>query len=131
MWRVMISVCRVPLRLIPGVSGNGDDFSIFRRRQISTCYRPAAGENLENCTCFCYKLYVVLVFVLKKSIISLEPTLGSTKIRILRVKIRRLSTLKLKLSFLVSVAPSEPKNFRLVHLTPGINRNGTLLRKTL
>ena len=25
------------------------------------------------------------------------------------------------------VAPSEPKNFRLVHLTPGINRNGTLL----
>ena len=62
----------VPFRLIPGVSGNGDDFSIFRRRQISTCYRPAAGENLENCTCFCYKLYVVLVFVLKKSIISLE-----------------------------------------------------------
>ena len=62
----------VPFRLIPGVSGNGDDFSIFRRRQISTCYRPAAGENLENCTCFCYNLYVVLVFVLKKSIISLE-----------------------------------------------------------
>ena len=25
----------------------------------------------------------------------------------------------------MSVAPSEPKNFRLVHLTPGINRNGT------
>ena len=25
-----------------------------------------------NCTCFCYKLYVVLVFVLKKSIISLD-----------------------------------------------------------
>ena len=36
----------------PPVSGNGDDFSIFRRRQISTCYRPAAGENLGNCTCF-------------------------------------------------------------------------------
>ena len=38
--------------------------------------------------------------------------IDSTKNRILRVEIRRLSTLKLKLSFLGSVTPSEPKNFR-------------------
>ena len=37
---------------------------------------------------------------------------STTKNRILRVEIRRLSTLKLKLSFLGSVTPSEPKNFR-------------------
>ena len=98
MWRVMISVCRVPLRLIPGVSGNGDDFSIFRRRQISTCYRPAAGENLENCTCFCYKLYVVLVFVLKKSIISLDPG-GSTRNSDSTCKDTSIKHLKIEIEF--------------------------------
>ena len=79
------------------------------------------------------KLYVLLLQIVRSFSICTEKIdyfsgahWAPQKIRILRVKIRRLSTLKLKLSFLVSVAPSEPKNFRLVHLTPGINRNGTL-----